>query len=59
MSIEIKGQMVNAILTQMKIHNETCSNPEKRFQLDDMFFALIFRTDRQLKQLAKSIGAKI
>lgn len=51
---EKKSQMIHAILSQLEFKAKT---EKKSFNRGDTFFMLAFRTDAELKKIAKLCGA--
>jgi len=53
MTIDQKGKLISAILTHLEF---AAKNQNKAFDRGDTFFMLAFRTDSQLKKIAKLAG---
>jgi hypothetical protein len=53
MTIEQRGRLIAAIISHLKFQ---ARNEKKAFDEGEAFFSLAFRTDDQLKQIAKLAG---
>ena len=54
MTIEQKGQLIARIISHLKFHARA---QQKAFDEGDTFFSLAFKTDAELKQIARLVGA--
>ena len=54
MNIEEKGKLIGRIITHLKFH---AKEQKKAFDEGDTFFALAFKSDAELKRIAKLAGA--
>lgn len=53
MSTEQKGQLIAAIIAHLKFH---AREQKKAFDEGDTFFSLAFKSDAELKRIAKLTG---
>jgi hypothetical protein len=53
MTIQEKGQLIGCIITHLKI---AAKRADKAFNEGDTWFALAFRTDAELRKIAKLAG---
>lgn len=54
MTIEQKGELIGQIITHLSFH---AKEQKKAFDAGDTFFSLAFKSDAELKKIAKLAGA--